>query len=208
MIKYNINLIKLLVLKKGFNLLKIQAEPPSVWTKIYNWVLGTARVVIVTIEVMVLIAFVIRIVVDLRGKELDAQIERGEAVLDVLKASEEQFRIIQAKTAAYKQIWTNTPDYSDLIENINSLLPVNTSISELTIYIDKEIITISGVAAKRKEEDVRLLESNLKDNSPYLTNSTLEKLQDSQDLLTFQFRATLKNINNKTLPGATDNGAI
>lgn len=178
------------------------------WSKVYDWVLGTARIIIIFIEVIVLIAFVIRIVVDLRGKDLDSQIERGEAVLNVLKTSETQFRIIQAKTAAYQNIWTNTPDYSLLLENINSLLPVNTSISELTIYIDKEIITISGIAAKTKEEDVRLLESNLKNNSPYLTDSALEKLQDSQDVLKFQFRATLININKKTLPGATDNGSV
>ena len=195
-------------MKKGFNLLKPQAEPPSVWSKVYDWVLGSARIVIIVVEVIVLIAFGIRIIIDLQGKDLDQKIAQGEAVLNVLKDSELKFRQIQNKTSAYQSIWNNTKDYTALIENINSLLPVNTSIKDLLISIDQDVISISGIADKSREEDVRLLEENLKNNSPYLIDSALERLQDTPDQLKFLFRATLQNIQNKNINTITDNGNI
>ena len=192
-------------MKKGFNLLKEQVEPPSVWTKIYDWVLGTARIVIIIVEVIVLIAFGIRILIDLQAKELDSKIEQSDAVMNVLLTSETSFRQIQNKTAAYETLWNGTMNYSDVVNNINSLLPVNTSITNLTIAIDQENVTISGVADKTREEDVRLLEENLKNNSPYLTDSVLEKLQDTSDQLKFVFKAKLTNISTKDLNTVTSN---
>ena len=192
-------------MKKGFNLLKEQVEPPSVWTKIYDWVLGTARIVIIIVEVIVLIAFGIRIFIDLQAKELDSKIEQSDAVMNVLLTSETSFRQIQNKTAAYETLWNGTMNYSDVVNNINSLLPVNTSITNLTIAIDQENVTISGVADKTREEDVRLLEENLKNNSPYLTDSVLEKLQDTSDQLKFVFKAKLTNISTKDLNTVTSN---
>jgi len=186
-------------MKKGFNLLKAQAEPPSVWSKMYDWVLGSARIIIIVVEIAVLVAFVFRIIVDLKSKELNKNIEQAESVLNVLHASELKFREIQAKTSTYKMIWDNTPDYSLLISNINSLLPTNTSIKDLTISISGVDIIISGTASKEKEDDIKTLENNLKSNSIYLTGSVLEKLQDTNSQLKFTFKAGLVNIPNKRL---------
>ena len=194
-------------MKKGFNLLKTQAEPPSVWTKVYDWVIGTARIVIIVIEVIVLVAFVIRIFIDLQGKELDKKIEQGEAILNVLKTNEADFRLIQSKTSTYSTIWNSTPDYSEMIATINASLPINVSITNLTISINKDTLTITGVADKKKEADIVDLETNLKNNLPYLTNSVLDRLQDTTDQLTFSFRATIVNITNKNLSDITDNNA-
>ena len=194
-------------MKKGFNLLKTQAEPPSVWTKVYDWVIGTARIVIIVIEVIVLVAFVIRIFIDLQGKELDKKIEQGEAILNVLKTNEADFRLIQSKTSTYSTIWNSTPDYSEMIATINASLPINVSITNLTISINKDTLKITGVADKKKEADIVDLETNLKNNLPYHTNSVLDRLQDTTDQLTFSFRATIVNITNKNLSDITDNNA-
>lgn len=193
-------------MKKGFNLLKIQPEPPSVWTKFYDWIVGTARVVIIIVEIIVLVAFGVRVVVDMQAKNIDKQVAQHEAILGVMGGGETQFRRVQAKTNAYKQIWNNSPDYLDIITRINAVLPVNNTISNLTITIDKQNVLITGTAPKSKEEDVKKLEDNLKNNLPFLSDTVLQKLEDSTDQLKFTFSATLTNVSNKVFTNIKTDG--
>jgi len=193
--------------KRGFNLLKSQAEPPSVWSKVYDWALGTARIVIIVVLIIVLIAFGFRIFIDMQAKALDTQIQQGEAVLNVLSQNETQIRVIQSKTASYAQIWNTTPDYSDVVADINASLPISTSITNLDISINGSSLTISGVADKTREQDIIDLENNLKNNMSYLTSTALEQLQDTSDQLKFNFTANIINIKTKSLSNITDNNA-
>ena len=186
-------------MKKGFNLLKAQAEPPSVWTKVYDWVVGTARIVIIVIEMVVLVAFGIRIYIDMQSKELDKKIVQNEAIMGVMRESETTFRKIQNKTSTYRSIWIGSPDYALLIANINKLLPLSTSIRDFAINIDSQSITISGSAPKAKEEDIKNLESALKNDTEFLKDVALEKLDNSPDELKFLFRAKLVVVDNKAL---------
>lgn len=190
-------------MKRGFNLLKAQAEPPSVWTAIYDWVLGTARIVIIVVEVIVLIAFGIRVVVDLQASELDKKIERAETFVEFVATNEAQFRMIQAKTTSYNTIWNSTPDYTNILASINAALPINSSISDLVVSVQDDSLTINGIAEKQNEADIVALETSLKNSLPFLRNSTLEKLENSSNQLTFSFRATIVNIPNKDLSDIT-----
>lgn len=194
-------------MKKGFNLLKSQAEPPSVWSKLYEWVLGSARVIIILVEIVVLVAFGFKVWVDIQGKELDKSIERSEAIVNAMSTSEKEFRTIQAKTTAYKAIWDASYDYSKLLANINSLLPITSSIKDITVTFDKDQISISGVAPKSKESEIRNLEADLKTNSPYLKDTVLAKLDDTQTQLKFLFTAKIVNLEKKSLNTIVTNGS-
>ena len=194
-------------MKRGFNLLKAQAEPPSVWSKVYDWVLGTARIIIIVVEVVVLVAFVIRVIIDLQAKDLDNKITQSEAVLNVLRTNEAEFRTIQGKTSSYTKIWNGTPDYTDIIKSINASLPINTSIKDLNISVAKDSLSITGTADKAKEADIVNLETSVKNNLPNLTDSILQELKDSTDQLKFTFQAKIININNKKLSDITANDA-
>ena len=184
-------------MKTGFNLLKMQAEPPSAWTKIYGWVIGTARVVIIVAELTVLVAFGIRIYIDVQGKDLDARIDQSEAILNVMSSSEKRFRVIQNRTDMFRTIWNSSPDYSPLLTNINGLLPTSTSIKDLAISIDNKQLVISGTAPKSREQEIKDLEANLKADETYLKDVVLARLDDSPTQLKFTFTANLTNIIDK-----------
>jgi len=155
--------------------------------------------VIVTAEVAVLVAFGIRLVIDLQSKDLDSKISQEETVLAVLNQSENDARVVQSKTATYKMIWNNIPDYSVVMKSIDGLLPSNTPIKGLAISINGSSLTISGTANKSNEADIQALETNLKSNSIYLKDSVMNRLEDSSGQLRFTFNSTLVNVPNKDL---------
>jgi hypothetical protein len=190
-------------MKKGFNLLKQQAEPPSVWTKIYDWVVGSARIIIIGVEALVIIAFGIRIYVDFQAKELDKEVEVAERIMSNMGSNELKFRNIQLRTASYETIWTNSINYLPLLQHINDLLPSNAQIEDLTIVITKDAITIEGKAPKTQENIIKEYENNLKTRSTSLEAVTLERLEDNVDELKFTFRANLINLTKKTLYGSS-----
>jgi hypothetical protein len=190
-------------MKKGFNLLKQQAEPPSVWTKIYDWVVGSARIIIIGVEALVIIAFGIRIYVDFQAKELDKEVEVAERIMSNMGSNELKFRNIQLRTASYETIWTNSINYLPLLQHINDLLPSNAQIEDLTIVITKDAITIEGKAPKTQENIIKEYENNLKTRSTFLEAVTLERLEDNVDELKFTFRANLINLTKKTLYGSS-----
>ena len=194
-------------MKKGFNLLKSQAEPPSVWSKLYEWVLGSARIIIILVEIVVLVAFGFKVWVDIQGKDLDKSIERSEAIVNAMATSEKEFRLVQAKTTSYKLIWDASIDYSKVLANINSLLPITTSIKDITVSFDKDQISISGISPKSKESEIKNLENDLKSNSPYLKDTVLAKLDDTQTQLKFLFTAKLINLEKKSLNTVVTDGS-
>jgi len=61
--------------EQGFNLLKPQKTPPTLWEKIYAWVLGTARIIVIIVEIIVVFSFGARIAVDTIASRLDKEVE-------------------------------------------------------------------------------------------------------------------------------------
>jgi hypothetical protein len=178
-----------------------------VWSKLYEWVLGSARIIIILVEIVVLVAFGFKVWVDIQGKELDKSIERSEAIVNAMATSEKEFRLVQAKTSSYKTIWNASTDYSKLLANINSLLPITTSIKDITVNFDKNQISISGISPKSKESEIKNLENDLKSNSSYLKDTVLAKLDDTQTQLKFLFTAKLINLEKKSLETVVTDGS-
>jgi hypothetical protein len=166
------------MIKKGFNLLKPQLEPPTVWTKIYDWVLGTARVIIIVVQIIVVIAFAIRMVVDVQSKNLDREIVAKESVLSSLQESELRFKKIQKQTAAFEKALNISMIYSAIFAELNVLMPNNAT--ELNIQFVSTSILISG---KASVSAIGNLETELK-TSRNFTNTELVQVESrgiSQD---------------------------
>ena len=99
---------------RGLNLLKLQVEPPTVWTKLYDWILSTSRVVVIVVELLVVVAFAIRLVVDIQSKFLDREIETKETVMSQWREEEARFRKIQDKAKAFENSWILSTAYTEI----------------------------------------------------------------------------------------------
>lgn len=178
-------------LKQGFNFLKPQVEPPSVWTKVYDWVVGTARIILIVAIIGVVIAMGIRVVLDVQGNELDEQISNLESLMTARLQEETKYRDLQARINAFEAVWTSTNEMSPIINEVNKILPE--SANQIIISVIDDKLTITGEALN---SDIDKMESALKLDQAF-TNTTLARLETSGDttnksnIVSFNFQATI-----------------
>ena len=178
-----------MVTKKGFNLLKTQVEPQTLWTKVYKWTTTTARALMVFVELIIVLSFGVRVVVDLQFKNLNKDIASKEEVLIILKDSELRLRNIQDKVRLYEKIWTESDYYAETYAEIVRILPED--IQELQIVLKDNELIITGFTFAN---NVEFMETEFK-NSNYFTKTELinfESRGDASD--SFTIRTKLNNI--------------
>jgi Tfp pilus assembly protein PilN len=146
-------------------------EPPSVWGKLYDWVVNTARVILIIAEVGVILALGVRVVVDIQAKQLDEQITNLQAIMKVREPEETKYRILQNRTKGYVTAWTNTPLFTNVLKEINSKIPFSST--NIQVSVSQQRITISGNA---EIGELDKMERDLKE-SAFFTKSTLSKLE-------------------------------
>lgn len=181
-----------------FNLLQPLKTPKTYWDKIYDWLIMRARVVIIIVEILIVVGFVGKIVVDNIGKNREQVYDDLRSQIDIVASSNEAtFRTIQTKSDEYLKLWENSSQYGDVMEELSGYINFNTTTS---ITIDGYSLTISGFQAL---DEIDRLENNMKNSPNYsevLTNLTLNE-QDIQDNFgQFTINATLTEDSLKRVP--------
>lgn len=182
--------------QKGFNLLQPQEAPATFWDKAYAWVVGTARVIIIIVEIIVFGAFVARFVLDSQTKNLDEQISVQQARLDAVAEKEEYFRGVLGKSTSYKEIWENSSSYADIWGELNTYLP--TISTDISVQVKNDTLLIRGFSAL---SSVSSLEGSLKGSKTFERTEVFEVQNEgggAQDQGTFALRAIVKDYNTRT----------
>jgi hypothetical protein len=148
--------------KIGFNLLISQIEPPTLWTKIYDWMVGSARIVMISIELVVIVAFGLRVFLDVESKNLDEEIANKENILRAFQSSEVRFRKIQDHVNAYAKSWEEASVHSSVYAEVNTYLPQNPV--EMSVQIDTTTVVVSGTASGK---EIAFLENAFKNSSTF-----------------------------------------
>ncbi|MBN1331560.1 hypothetical protein JW978_01585 [Candidatus Dojkabacteria bacterium] len=181
---------------QGFNLLKKQKIPPTLWEKIYTWVLGTARVLVIMVEIVVVISFGIRVAVDTISSRLDKEVEKQQNTLGAFSESETRYRTIQSRTSEYKNIYEKSSNYSAMLSELENYLGAN--FTGLSIYITEDELTIRGEGDVSR---ISSLEESLK-ASNYLRNVEVYDLNAQEEgsrRADFGIRAIIENYNSRTI---------
>src|SRR5688572_23715853 len=102
-----------------FNLLKPLPSPKTAWDKIYDWVLGRARIVILITIILIALAFIAKVVVDTDAKNKDKSIDTLTTRLQFYATSSEPvFRTFSAKTDNYIKVWNGSSGISAAVTEI------------------------------------------------------------------------------------------
>jgi len=126
-----------------FNLLKPYVPPSSSWDRVYDWLLNRARIIMVFAEIIVVAAFVGKVVVDVQAKNLTEQVESNQAELNrFAQTIEKDIRRVQQKADAYQKIWNGSSGYSDVLAEIHSF--ISNPSAEVIIRFDGPAVVIRG----------------------------------------------------------------
>jgi len=173
----------------GFNLLQNVDTPPDVWDKVYDWVTKVGRTLIMIVEVTVIIAFVSRIIIDTQTKNLTERVTADSQQLVSFKIKEGEFRDDQSRFIAYKTIWNGNSTYSQVLQDVITVLPPN--IPDLTMSIRDNIITIDGTGDINA---IGTFETTLKNNTAEFDDVQVIQVQDKLNTkqATFGIKLTVK----------------
>src|SRR5690348_13957537 len=122
--------------KRIFNLLKPVEAPTTAWDKVYDWMIGKARIIVFVTELIIAASFIAKVVVDTNAKNKDSQITTLSGQLQLYAPTlEPQFRTIQTKSSDYMNLWKNSSSYSAVINEVFSY--IQNQSAELSMSIDK-----------------------------------------------------------------------
>ena len=181
---------------QGFNLLKPQRTPATMWEKIYSWVLGTARIIVIIVEVIVVLSFGARVGVDTISSRLDKEVTKQQNTLGAFSESETRYRNIQSRTREYKNIWEHSSNYSTMLKELENYLGAN--FTNLTIGLSEDELTIRGEGDVTK---ISALEESMK-SSPNLKNVEIYDLSAEREgsrRSSFGVKAIIKDYNIRSL---------
>lgn len=182
-----------------FNLLKPIQPPATFWDKTYDWILGKARIVILITELLIVFAFVAKVVVDTQARTKEEQIQSLKGELGFYATQREPlFRDIQRRDGAYQKIWTGNSKYTDVLNEIYSYVQ-NPGV-QLTVNAEKNRVSILGYDDL---SSVQSLETQLKASptfsSVFVDTLSLEQKEILQSTGQYVLVATLSNYQREEL---------
>lgn len=144
--------------RRVFNLLKPYKPPATGWDRIYEWLIGKARVVMIITEIIVAVTFVLKVVVDMEAKNLEDRIKAEKRELNVFAQSiEPEIRVEQAKAKNYKQIWNASSFKTQVLQELNTYITnsaadvkVSMSGNEVTLSVTENFDFLSQVESSIK----------------------------------------------------------
>jgi hypothetical protein len=160
-----------------FNLLQPLRPPRTFWDKVYDWIVSRARIVLVVLEIILVVVFLSKVIVDNQGKNLEQQYDRLFTQMDELSVTyEDEFRDTQAKEIEYRKIWSNVTFYSEILRELDTYTDLQAGIS--TSIGDGQII-ISGSDFL---SNINLLELSMKNSNTF--NDVLLTLNQNEQNIT------------------------
>jgi len=161
--------------QRTFNLLKPVEPPPTIWDKIYSWILVNARIVILITELLIAFTFMGKVIEDTAAKNKDKEIQNDKAELAFYSTDKEPiFRNIQTKNQKYNIIWSNSTSYTNVLKEIYSY--ITNPGSEITIRITKSKVSIFGYEDLGSLKDLEAaMKSSPTFNSVFVDNLSLQK---------------------------------
>lgn len=176
--------------KKQVNLLPKDEFEFSTTGRFLKWAISVGRWIVVFTEFIVICAFLSRFYFDTELSNLFDDLRQKQAITESAQAFEENFQQTQNKTKIVKNLLAQMSEPSFLITEICSLIPLNISLTEMSI--NGNSLKLAGNSFS--EDDLQVFLSGLV-NSPKLTEVTLTDISSQKEIslgVTFNINAVIK----------------
>jgi hypothetical protein len=147
-----------------FNLLKPIEDPKTSWDKVYDWIVGKARVALLIIEILMVLILFARVVVDNIGKNNLQEFEEVQLELAALENQHEnEFRNIQARVLDYEYLWSDSNAFYEVLSEVNDY--IGTPSGPITVTVSHSgTVSIEGYESLNS---LRLIEQRMKQSETF-----------------------------------------
>lgn len=174
------------ILKIGINLdlLKPQSNPEKLAIKLFRWLLSTGRYIFILVEVIVLIAFILRFKLDADLAEKKEAIEQQIPYIESLRPYEILIRQTQLKISTILASKSDLVDYPLVLKKIADQTPLSVKLISLNMQKEVSKVTFTMNAEAQNHNDVTSFVQGLK-LDPSFSDINLTGIGLDQGTITF-----------------------
>jgi len=132
--------------KQVFNLLPKDELEKSTFGQFLKWALSIGRYIVMSVELLVILAFLFRFKLDQDKAALTEEIKRQQTVIGSFTELEKNVRYTQKRLELVKKIKQEPFNPSQILEDLAKLTPIDVTLSELAIKNDSLIIKGYGLS--------------------------------------------------------------
>ena len=127
------------------NLLGTQDLDHTPWGRIINWATTYGRYIMITTEIVVLLAFISRFSLDRKNTDLTEELNQKQAILEANADFERDIKLLQNKLASAKSLLSNQSKPVAFVEQLEELIPADVYLVSMDIASNK--LNMSAVAS-------------------------------------------------------------
>jgi len=115
------------------NLLGNQDLEHTPWGRLVSWATTYGRYIMITTEIVVLLAFISRFSLDRKNTDLTEELTQKQAIIQANLEFERDIKSLQARLATAKKLLAGQPNIIELVNVIETLLPPDVYLSSLEL---------------------------------------------------------------------------
>ena len=178
-------IMSITVRKKGseINLLPQEGFATTTTGRILLWLLSSFRIIVIVTEIIVMVAFLSRFVLDTNNTDLNEEMIEKRALIAAQRSFENEFKSTQNKLSIYKDLSVRKSPVSDTLTSIVTSLPSDAFLDQLTFRNDGA--TISGYSSNERSIQQFIVNLENKQDFGSVSLSGLNSNTDNPSLLEF-----------------------
>lgn len=126
------------------NLLGNQDLEHTPWGRLVSWATTYGRYIMITTEIVVLLAFISRFSLDRKNTDLTEELTQKQAIIQANLEFEREIKSLQARLATTRKLMSDQHTLPQLINIIETLLPADVYLESFELNGSK--LVVSGVA--------------------------------------------------------------
>ena len=139
--------------------------------RVLNWSLNAGRYIVIFTEIIVILSFASRFVLDRRVTDLNESIYQKQLIIQSQEQFEHEFRLAQAKIQNYQQI-SQQDNLIEVFPVFQSIVPSDLRLEKLSVRQDN----ITGEALALSNNSLNTFISNLQ-LSPHFQNISVSRIE-------------------------------
>ena len=159
------------------NLLPQREFEASLYGRTLKWSLSTFRFIVIAVEVVVIIGFLSRLVLDVQNTDLQEEIDQKKTVIGSFVQVEKEFRRTQQKIDIFKAYRGSKFSSALILDNVVSRMPPEVKLISITVSGEDVFVSAEGF----NEQTIAQFVANISDEDTFSEVSLLTAESNSEE---------------------------